>query len=199
MKILLDTDIESITPERLRSELLPQLPQWRREAVQRYRHHAGQREGAAAFLLLQQALRQEYGIQDVPPFSYHANGKPYLAEFPHLHFNLSHCRTAVLCALSSRPVGVDVERIRTARPDLLRYTMNLDEQQQILSSSHPDLTFTRLWTRKEALLKLTGDGVGSHMHDILLPERLQQQGITITTTEAPQCIYSVAQFIIHNS
>lgn len=195
MKILLNSDVESITFERLNSELLPQLPKWRRESVLRYKHLAGQREGTAAFLLLQQALREEYGIQDVPPFSYHANGKPYLAEYTHLHFNLSHCHTAVLCAISSQPVGVDVEHIRTARPDLLRYTMNQDEQQQILASAHPDLTFTKLWTRKEALLKLTGEGVGSNMHDILLPDRLQQQGISITTVEGLNCVYSIASYL----
>lgn len=191
MKVLLRDDIEQISEETVQ-ELLLQLPQWRREAMLRFKHLAGRREGAAAFLLLQQALREECGLTEVPPFSYTEHGKPFLQDYPHIHFNLSHCRTAVLCALSDRPVGVDVERIRTARPDLVRYTMNTDEQRQIFSSVQPDLEFTRLWTRKEAVVKLTGEGVGNAMHDLLLPAHLQQLGVQLTTTDGEGYVYTVA-------
>jgi phosphopantetheinyl transferase len=43
--------------------------------------------------------------------------------------------------------------------------MNLQEQEQIWQSENPDWTFTQLWTRKEAVLKMKGTGIIS-MDDI---------------------------------
>ena len=191
MKVFLRDDIQQIGPEQI-GPLLSRLPQWRLEKALRFKHLSGQRECATAYLLLADALQTEYGITEVPPFAYTEHGKPYLPDYPHLHFNLSHCSHAVLCALDDQPIGADVESIRAARPGLLRYTMSEAEQALITSSPQPDRTFTTLWTRKEALLKLTGEGVGSEMHHILLPQRLADAGIQIHTTICQDYIYSVA-------
>lgn len=191
MKIFIRDDIEQVGNAEL-APLLSRLPEWRREKVLRFKHLSGQRESAIAFLLLSEALQTEYGVHDVPPFSYTEHGKPFLADYPHIHFNLSHCRNAVLCALDDQPIGADVESIRTASPGLVRYTMSDAEQALITSSPHPDRTFTTLWTRKEALLKLTGEGVGSEMHHILLPQRLADAGIQLHTTVCQDYIYSIA-------
>lgn len=191
MKIYLRDHIQQIDGDEL-SHLLGRLPQWRLEQALRFRHHAGRCENAAAFLLLQDALCSDYGMREVPPFAYGEHGKPYLPDYPQLHFNLSHCRNAVLCVLNDAPVGADIESIRTFRPALLDYTMNAREKEEILASPQPERSFTRLWTRKEAVLKLTGEGVGSQMHDILLPQHLEQAGIQLQTVEATDYIYSVA-------
>lgn len=183
--------MENVGQEAL-EELLCQLPSWRLESALRFRHLAGRRENAAAFLLLSEALKETYGISPVPPFAYGEHGKPILPGYPHIFFNMSHCRKAVVCAVDESPVGVDIEAIRHARPELVRYTMNQDEQRRILEHSCPDLMFTRLWTRKEAVLKMTGEGVGSQMHDVLLPERLNRQGIRVETFEGDGYVYSVA-------
>ena len=43
-------------------------------------------------------------------------GKPFLKEYPRLHFNGSHSGDYLVCAMSQNPVGVDVQRIdRTKR------------------------------------------------------------------------------------
>lgn len=39
-------------------------------------------------------------------------GKPFLPDHPALHFNVSHTSGRVLCGVSDRPVGVDIERER---------------------------------------------------------------------------------------
>lgn len=139
----------------------------RREQALRFKHELGQRQCVLAYLLLKRALRTEYGITENPVFCYGEHGKPLLADHPGIHFNLSHCREAVACAVSDRTVGIDVESVGRYRESLVRYTMSGQEQQAILGADNPALTFTRLWTMKEARLKLTGEGIGHDMATVL--------------------------------
>ena len=146
---------------------LPLLSEQRREQVLRYRHELGRRQSAAAYLLLCDALRREYGMDLRPTFAYGPHGKPTLVELPHLHFSLSHCREAVCCAVSEQPIGIDVEMVGRYRPSLARYTMNPRELEQIDASPQPDVEFTRLWTRKEAVVKRSGQGIQGNLKHVL--------------------------------
>lgn len=91
------------------------------------------------------------------------HGKPVLVDGGPA-FSLSHSGSFVAVAVSPGVVGVDVERGRTLT--------DLDAMAQ--HSCAPGETvrtpeeFFRLWTRKEALLKLTGDGLSAPMSDIAL-------------------------------
>ena len=71
-------------------------------------------------------------------------------------------------AISETPIGIDIEHIRTAKPDLVARTMNENEQQQIWSSDQPDVAFTSLWTQKEAVLKMQGTGIISDIKNTLV-------------------------------
>ena len=146
---------------------LPLLSDQRREKALKFKHALGRKTCAAAYLLLCEALRKEYGITEKPVFGYGEHGKPYILGHPDIHFNFSHCREAVLCVVSDRPVGCDVESIREYKESLVRYTMNEAEIRQIEQSSDPAETFIRFWTMKEALLKKTGEGIRNNMKDVL--------------------------------
>lgn len=148
-------------------EALAQLSPQRREQALRYKHEFGQRASAAAYLLLCEGLKAEYGIGEPPAFFYGEHGKPSLANYPHIHFNLSHCHEAAACYVSDSPVGVDVEAVRPLRPSLVNYTMNADEIVQIRTANQPDVMFTRLWTQKEALAKYLGTGIDGHVRELL--------------------------------
>ena len=139
----------------------------RRDYALRYRHELGQRQCVAAYLLLQRALLQEYGIDGHLQFAIGEHGKPSLVGHPDIHFNLSHCREAVACAVSDRPVGIDIESTRRYHPMLLDYTMSPDERRLIAQAPRPDEAFIRLWTMKEAVLKLTGEGISRDLHNVL--------------------------------
>ena len=49
-----------------------------------------------------------------------AAGKPCLSNFPEAHFSLSHSDEVVMCVVSDRPVGCDVEKIAPLDDDLKR-------------------------------------------------------------------------------
>lgn len=157
---------------------LQQISPQRREQALRFRHEQGQRECVLSYLLLKQALLQEYGIDENPLFEYGEHGKPSIVGHHDIHFSLSHCRQAVACVVSDHPVGIDIETVRAFREPLARYAMNDQELALIVSSSRPDVAFIRLWTQKEARLKMTGEGISNHLKDALA-----EGPWTITTVE----------------
>ena len=129
----------------------------RRAKVMRFHFEKDRCLCLGAGLLLEHALLQA-GASDL---SLHclANGKPVLANEPNIHFNLSHSGTMAVCALSDHPVGVDVEILQKAEPGVMNMCFRHDEQEWIRRSDYPDHAFTRLWTRKESYLKLSGEGL----------------------------------------
>ena len=146
---------------------LPLLSEQRREQVLKFKFEQGRKTCAGAYLLLCEALRKEYGITEPPVFEYGEHGKPSIVGHPDIHFNISHCKEAVLCVTSPRPVGVDVESVRTFKDSLVEYTMNPQEIAQIKQAARPDVEFIRLWTMKEAVLKLTGEGISKDLKTVL--------------------------------
>ena len=176
---------------------LLELSEQRRQLALRYRHELGRRTCAAAYLLLCEGLRKEYGITEKPVFEFGEHGKPSIIGRPDLHFSLSHCREAAICVLSDRPVGIDIESVGRYNDRLVRYTMNDEEMAQILASNRPDIAFTRLWTQKEAVLKCTGEGIGNDLKNVL--KKFRESSPTthrpspITTVESPdeRYVYSV--------
>jgi len=148
---------------------LQMLPQWRREKALAYKFKTDQVLCAKAYLLLCSALREEYRIDCHPRFDYSENGKPFLKEFSHIHFNLSHCKNAVICAIGDSPIGCDVEEIfDSLDTDLCNYVFNEEEILAINSAENPNAEFSRFWTMKEAYLKLTGEGLSDNIKPLLL-------------------------------
>ena len=174
-------------------KLINSLPEWRREQALRYKHLQGRRECAAGYIELLRGLRLRFGIEGMPTFNFNEHGKPFLKEHPDVHFSISHCKEAVGCYVCDRPCGLDIEHIRKAKEELVRHTMSLQETESIFSSRFPDIVFTRLWTQKEAVLKLAGTGIVDDLHCVLAPERLQ--GIELQTVENPYkgYIYTIAK------
>ncbi|MBR0077191.1 MAG: 4'-phosphopantetheinyl transferase superfamily protein [Bacteroidales bacterium] len=162
----------------------------RRDQALRYQHKVGRRLCLAAYLLLMEGLEKEYGIIEPPLFSYTPEGKPFLSEYPEIHFSFSHSGNVALCALSDQPVGADVETPRKITPSLISYTMNEIEQAIINASIDPTIQFLHFWTRKEALLKLTGEGIRNNLRMVLSEAEKYQ----METVQTEKYIYSIVQY-----
>ena len=85
-------------------------------------------------------------------------GKPYLTDYPNAHFNISHSGNYVACAVSDKPVGTDIQKIGKYCSDTAKRVCSEEELKQISDSSDKASEFTRLWTQKEAVLKMCGTG-----------------------------------------
>ena len=102
---------------------------------------------AAVYSLLEQLYLVEYGAA-LPDIKKTPNGKPYFPDKPELFFSLSHARTHVLCALSDKPVGADIESPRQLCERVIRFFCSPEE----LSMFDP----LDLWVLKESYIKLVG-------------------------------------------
>lgn len=87
-------------------------------------------------------------------------GKPVFENLPY-YFNISHSCGRAVCALSQKEVGVDIEFIKKKRSfDAIAKNFFSDgEQQRFRAAKNKNEEFYRIWTRKEALLKMNGDGI----------------------------------------
>jgi len=96
-------------------------------------------------------------------FGYGKQGKPLLPDNAGLDFNLAHSGDWGLVAISgAAEVGVDIERIdpQIDYPSLAKRYFTTRELKRLHSMPHwrQRRGFYRIWTEKEALLKMTGVG-----------------------------------------
>lgn len=185
-------ELDSITDEEIES-LIPTLPQQRREQALKFKHALGRKECVLAYLLLCKGLREEYGINEQPIFEYGEHGKPTIIGHSDIHFNMSHCKKAVMCYVSNEPIGLDCETIGRGNDQLISYTMSEEEIKQINNSPAPKTEFIRLWTQKEAVLKLTGEGINDNMKSVLHKENVIDINIETIVNEKKGYVYSIAR------
>ena len=90
-----------------------------------------------------------------------ARGKPYVEGAP--EFNLSHTCGKTIAAFSLDAIGIDVESgsRRVHAGELAARFFFQEEAAQIMSVDEGErkLTFLRYWVCKEAMVKLSGDGI----------------------------------------
>lgn len=161
----------TIAPERVNTpleHLLASLDESEEERARRKQTDASRRAYAIAHVRLREILATETGF-DPGTISFiqkpSTAGKPALAGSTHgLTFNLSHTRGLIAVATAhGREVGIDVEWLdRTVRvSSLARRYFTEPELEELRSGPQGARTqrFLRLWTRREAHAKMTGEGL----------------------------------------
>jgi 4'-phosphopantetheinyl transferase len=107
-------------------------------------------------------------------FKYNLQGKPDLTrpfDSSGIHFNLAHSEDLALFAVTRiGPVGIDVERIRVNEDarELMNWFCSPRERELFdnLAAQEKQLAFFNLWTRKEAFLKATGEGITQLLNQV---------------------------------
>ncbi|GAA3184218.1 MULTISPECIES: 4'-phosphopantetheinyl transferase family protein [Streptomyces] len=119
------------------------------------------------------------------------HGRPAVAGGA-VHFSLAHGDGLALLGLASAPIGVDVERVPAARvaadASAALHPAERAELARLAEHARP-AAFARCWTRKEAYLKATGEGLsGAALHGRHLgcgPRPAQVPGFTLTDVPVP--------------
>ena len=85
-------------------------------------------------------------------------GKPFLPDAP--YFSISHSGSYVVCAISDKEVGVDVQRhTEIGYMAIAQRFYQKEEVRLIQESPEPKKTFFDLWSKKESILKCAGVGL----------------------------------------
>ena len=90
-------------------------------------------------------------------------GKPYFMDKTLPFFNISHAGGYVALALSDTEVGIDIQNRRNNREtDMAERFFSERESKAVKDDPDRDI-FYKLWSRKEALGKCTGEGVRPYL------------------------------------
>lgn len=116
-----------------------------------------------AHLLLSRCLK-EHGVDyivGVTPVTLGKHGKPYLKEYPELHYNISHADGIAAAMVSEHECGIDCEPIRRYNPRVMNRVFSAAEREAVEAASEAEreLLFFSLWTLKEAYVKAIGEGL----------------------------------------
>lgn len=109
--------------------------------------------------LISSILKNKYVHSDI----YYNEHKKPLSDS--IFFNVSHSKNYVIIALNDKyPIGVDIEYIKdNINSDLINHVCNQEE----INSITDNKTFFYYWTRKEAVLKCQGIGIGKDLKNVL--------------------------------
>ena len=85
-----------------------------------------------------------------------ADRKPYL-ENSDLFVSISHSGEFVACAIDDKPIGIDIEKIKSVSDKLINFVCNEDEKEYVFENEFSDEEkfnrFFEIWTAKEAVFK----------------------------------------------
>lgn len=137
----------------------------------------------AAGVLIDRGL-QEYGLREASVrFACTRCGKPYLPEYPQIHFNVSHAGTMAVAVFSDHEIGCDVEPLLPVDANIAA-CFTPEEQAALRRSHDPDRDFTRMWVCKESFLKALGTGLEQPMNTFCV--RLDAHSAVLEQTISPK-------------
>lgn len=154
-------EVETSMDDRMLNTLLFSIPDEKRERLLKYRFGIDRKIGLYSEILIRCLLcrRTGMGFSDIN-IKAGRTGKPYLSGMPGHEFNISHTRNAIAAALSDRPVGIDIEKIRDIDTGFAQHIFTDNELALLCEKAQDrDTQFFSLWTRKEAFMKYNGLGL----------------------------------------
>jgi len=156
-----------------------------------------QKAGQLSIMARQAASRSAFlsGIKTEPCFNKNSDGIPVPENG--IWWGVSHKPEIVAGAVSILPVGLDVEVIRPVSERLVERVS--DELERSLFKEMNDVSFFRMWTAKEAVLKAEGHGLSGlsacKIQDLLSDDhifvRYNNKNFPVTTFVSDTYIVSV--------
>jgi len=132
----------------------------KRKEVNRFIRFEDALRSATAEVLVKYLVMEKVGALNVV-FDKTDFGKPFLRDWPDLHFNISHSGKWVVCAMDDTPIGIDIEQILPIDLSIAAAFFSDEEYHQILNRDGDErlFCFYDLWTLKESYLKAVGKGL----------------------------------------
>jgi 4'-phosphopantetheinyl transferase len=152
----------------------------RQSKIGRFMRYEDAQRSMLAEVLLRRLVYQYTGLHsEAVILKTNEYGKPFLVGKPDFHFNISHAGEWVVCAVDCQPVGVDIERIKSAgmgSEEIAKKFFSAGEYEAMLEMPEADRVtrFFELWTLKESYIKAVGKGLSIALDSFSL--QIQQDG-----------------------
>ncbi len=101
-------------------------------------------------------------------YGYGPQGKPYLKDYPDVHFSLSHSGNMAVLAISDGEVGIDVQEHRGYNEKIASrfyHEKEIKMLEDVSDTLDREILFYKIWTCKEAYIKYTGKGMGQDLRN----------------------------------
>lgn len=134
----------------------------KQDKVKRFIRYEDAQRALYADLLIRRIICEKLEIENHNIiFDKNSYGKPFLKNYQDFHFNLSHSKDWIVCAVGSNPVGIDVEVVKPMEMDIARRFFSAEEYAGIVSKDERERVshFFELWTLKESYIKAWGKGL----------------------------------------
>lgn len=141
-------------------EFLPLISQEKQQRISRMRYEVDKKLSVYAEILVRAKACSALKVrnQDIQ-IAVNTFGKPYICSAPTFHFNISHTRSAFIAAIGDAPLGVDIEKMNKADPDVAGKVFTANEYAYVFANDDSkDFRFNEVWTKKESYAKWTGKG-----------------------------------------
>ncbi|GIN72147.1 4'-phosphopantetheinyl transferase [Bacillus sp. J14TS2] len=145
--------------------LLAQASYDRQKRIRQFFHLEDAYRTIIGDLLLDNVLKERTGarLKDIT-VEKNAYGKPFLPNYPHIQYNISHSGNYVVCAVHNQHVGIDVEKVQVFDLCMAKQLFTAFEYRDILNSKNRILACYEIWTLKESYVKALGKGLAIPLH-----------------------------------
>lgn len=173
------SDTKAFSDDLLYDKMYHTVSEERQAKIDRLQQKKDKQLSLAAELLIKKVFF-ELGISDCE-ICHTQNGKPFVKNRKDVFISLSHSFERVMCAVSSLPVGCDVEKSENANIKIAKRFFCNSEYDAIIQKSTTEeqqQMFFRLWTLKESFIKATGLGKNLALNSFCF--NIQENKIAIT-------------------
>lgn len=155
---LLESDV--LDSDEIFNKYYSTMSQYRKNKIDKLKKRSDKNLSLAVGIIMQKYLKQLDLNEQEMSYSTKVNGKPFFTDYCNLHFNASHSGNVAVCVFSDTEVGCDIQRLTNANRNIAKRYFTQQEYDYIFNNTNPDEAFTRIWSIKEAFLKLEGTGLG---------------------------------------
>jgi 4'-phosphopantetheinyl transferase len=166
---------------------LPALPEDRQRKIASLIRDEDKFLSLAAGLLIKRELPDDAVIKT------DENGKPYVLNYPDIHFSVSHTKGAAAFVRSNSPVGIDIEK-NAPFSDTDKIAKRYFTTPEYDFCRGDSARFFEIWTKKEAYIKMTGKGLRESLNSfsVLSDPRI------LTLTQDDFCVSVCSESCINN-
>lgn len=162
----------------------------RQEKTEKMIQHPDKARSVAAGLLLHYAVRENTDLHWDGSCLVKEHGKPMLPKEMGLYFNLSHSGDYVLCAVSDKETGADIQRHGKYQDRLAERFFHPEELAYLKEAEDQKKRFYDLWCLKESCIKCTGRGLSTGLErfsvvPLLYGEEIVLDGFRCAGESAP--------------